>query len=469
VTVNSAEPAKPWRNENGARTRAESVRRFAALAVPALVCIWLLYSVARHIGGTTGMLPWERFRDFYEFFEGARALVAGQDIYAVGHLGFIYPPLLAFLLSPFAWLPIQAAAWVWSALHFALLGASVYLIAREVLRRLDQPTDLVTVAIVGSLAMLVCVDKVRAEMNMQQSNLIVLLSFGLGLLWLDRRPLLAGLVLGFAANIKYLTLITLPYLVLRRRWRAAGSLVLSAAGWAILPALYVGWSRNLELLGKAIGGLGNLAGGGAMDGRVAKIMPPSFGWSIPSFASNLLGAGGHTPMSIGVVALVAFAFLLTCWLLFRRAGVPMLGGRGGPAEALQPLLGVVAIEWAGLVVVALAFGPQTNSPHLSLLLLPCIVAIAVLGVPDHHRANMPLILGLVLLAAGLDLPPGGTGFDSLVMNWRSVAGPSWCALAMYLTLLLVGLPRTCGQPAKTRRSVAKRRWWGRVHQPRSPA
>jgi Glycosyltransferase family 87 len=436
-------------DEHKMQTRVEHARRFATFAGLSIVCAWLLYGVARRIGGGLGPSPVDRFHDFYEFFEAARALTTGQDIYSVGHFGYIYPPLLAFVLTPLAWLRIEAAAWIWSAVHFALLGTSVFLIAREALRRLGRPSDLATLAAVGLLAILVCVDKLRTEMNMQQSNLLVLLSFGLGLLWLDRRPLLAGLVLGFAANIKYLTLITLPYLVLRRRWRAAGSLVVSTVAWAMLPAVYIGWTRNLEYLGKAIGGLGHLAGGGQMDGSVAKVMDPSFGWSIPTSAAILFGADRHTLLSVGFIVLAAVAFALVCWALFQRAGVPMLSGRGGLAESRQPLLAVVAIEWAGLVVVALAFGPQTNSPHLSVLLLPCIVAVAVVGLPDRGRPATPLILGLIFLAAGLCLPPGGSHFGALIGVWRMVAGPSWCALVMYSTMLLVGLPRVYRtRPAK---------------------
>ena len=85
------------------------------------------------MGGDTG--------DFVHFFEAARAMVRGQDIYSSGRGGYIYPPLLAFLYTPLAGLPQNAAAVVLLFCNTALLLGSVFLAVREFARRFGLRID----------------------------------------------------------------------------------------------------------------------------------------------------------------------------------------------------------------------------------------------------------------------------------------------------------------------------------------
>src|SRR5258705_8385049 len=95
---------------------------------------------------------------------------------------------------------------------------------------------------------------------MFQTNGLMLLMLALALRWLDRKPWLAGLALGFAVNIKYLPLVLLPWLLIRRRWLAAGSFVLGCIFFAILPAVQSGWNNNLNHLSTAFRGPGHPLG-----------------------------------------------------------------------------------------------------------------------------------------------------------------------------------------------------------------
>jgi hypothetical protein len=253
--------------------------------------------------------------------------------------------------------------------------------------------------------------------------------------------LLSGLALGFGANIKYVTLIALPYLLIRKRFKAALSTVAGSLLWALLPALAMGWNRNIEFLRKAIDGLVNLSAQNSAVAGAAKVFGPEFGYSIPAFAARYFGNGGHTVASMAVVCVVALLFSLTAWGLYRSAKIPMLLGRGGRRETQGITPGVVALEWAGLIVIVLAFSPQTSSPRLSMLLFPCLLAVSVLLMPRGQISGLPLILGLLIMFAGLVLPIKGVGLDPAIPIWRNFSGPTWCILPMYLTLLWVGLRR----------------------------
>lgn len=420
------------------RSTKQTGRLLPALSGALLTVItWLAYGAMRRISGATGKVSLYRYGDFYEFYAGAEALRTGTDIYSAGRLGYIYPPLLAFLLAPLSLLPVGQAAWVWLAVNIVLLGACGWLGAAEIQRRLAQPRDWTSLLGLVLVAVLLNIDKLRTEMNMQQSNLLVLLSFVLALRYLDKRPLLSGLALGFGANIKYLTLIALPYLIVRGRFRAAAATVAGSIFWALLPATVLGWNQNLALLNKALGGLVNLASKDSSAAGAAKVMGPEAGMSLTAFAARYWGAGHLTATGLAVAGSIAVLFLLAFAGIYHAAKVPFLQGRGGTAESQHQLSGVVALEWAGLIVLALAFSPQTGSPHLSLLLFPCLMAAGILLMPKQETSATPLALGLALMFAGLVLPAGREN----AIAWHHVGGPIWCVLGMYLTLLWTGLGR----------------------------
>jgi uncharacterized membrane protein len=71
------------------------------------------------------------------------------------------------------------------------------------------------------VATLMVATRLRSEFQMWQTNVPMMLLMLAALHWLDPRPRLAGLSLGMAVSIKYLPLLFLPYLLLRRRFAAA--------------------------------------------------------------------------------------------------------------------------------------------------------------------------------------------------------------------------------------------------------
>ncbi len=63
------------------------------------------------------------------------------------------------------------------------------------------------------------------------------------------RPLLAGLCLATAAVWAATPLLFLPYLLLKRQWRAATAMLACMALWLLLPALVIGWPIMLDAYG----------------------------------------------------------------------------------------------------------------------------------------------------------------------------------------------------------------------------
>src|SRR5262249_57948116 len=123
-----------------------------------------------------------------------------------------------------------------------------------------------------------------------------------------------GLATGFAAGIKLVPLVFIPYLLLTRRFRAAvmacaGFAVTVAGGFVLLPAdSAYWWLRGLFL----------------QDGRTGFV-----GWggnqSMRAIATRLAGSidAATVPWAVGVVAVIAGGLL--CAAMLDRAGRTMLG------------------------------------------------------------------------------------------------------------------------------------------------
>jgi hypothetical protein len=376
--------------------------------------------------------------DFGHFYHAAKAMHEGRDIYASWHQGYVYPPLLAFLYEPFALLSENAAATVLLFVNVLLMSVSALLGARELTRRFGS-ADWATAGL-AIAAILLTEDKLRGELQMWQTDLIMLLLLILALCLLDRWPALAGSALGLAFNIKYLPVVALPYLLARRRFVAAAAFVVSAVGFALLPAIRTGWQANLDYLAVAYRGLFHLVGTGTeapaahvwnIDNGLSVSITSAFARILPAWAALIAGGG---------VALVMLFFASRLYghrkvaFWYRPDGVSDNGN--------DPVCRAIAgLEWVGLSVGTLVFSPQTNTRHLSMLLLANTAAVVLLfqGRNGTRVPRWPLAFGTVLLALAVSFPPGGQQRPSLLGPWHHMGGPTWVALGMYATLLWFGL------------------------------
>jgi hypothetical protein len=381
------------------------------------------------------------FGDFRHFYYAARALLDGADLYTSGTGGYIYPPLIALLYTPIAKLPYETAAVVMLAINCILAASAIRLAAGEFADRFDLPAGPALIWSIALLGAVLDIDKVRNEIQMLQTNALMLMMFVLALRWLDRRPLLAGIALGVVFNIKYLSLAMLPYLIVRRRWKTLGAFVASAVGFAFLPAMVDGWQANLRSLRIAFGGLLHMVGAGAGEQANVEDITAMFSSSITSAMARL--SEGGLPMSVVLllVAAIALATLGIVIFLYRREGFSLFRWPVADEQTRQPYRGIVGLEWAGLVTAALVFSPQTNTRHLFLALLVTVPTAALLLGGRGKRGRTILALATIIAFLGFILPPGRRPVtqQSASYRWTAVGGACWCLLMLFLTMLSEGL------------------------------
>ncbi|MEL6497673.1 MAG: glycosyltransferase family 87 protein [Planctomycetota bacterium] len=381
-------------------------------------------------------------RDFDHFYHAAIAGAGGEDPYESFRRGYIYPPLIAAMFRPLAGLERNTAYLIWFGVNAAILAAAFVLSARTLLRRLGvQPrAPTVLCVVVGGLAP--AFDQTRWQLEQGQTDGLVLLSFALGLHWLDRRPLLAGIATGGASNIKYISLIVLPYAILRRRARLAAGVVGGAIAGLVVPAAVFGWDRNADFVRKSLGRLVHVVDSGPDLQGTGGANVHSLTWelniSLPAFAAKAVNRLGLPEAWVPILAAgLASLLVLIAWRLYRRRGFRFWVADARPAT--RGRLGT--FEWLGLIVCAMALSPQTTVRHMILLTMVYQCAVVLAIVQRGPKRYIP-VAGVIVAFLGATLPPGGGGTWSSEVAlpiWRSVSGAMWCALACYACVLWSGL------------------------------
>ena len=186
-------------------------------------------------------------KDYPLWFWAGQQVLQGGDLYPsdpLGYFEFIYPPLSAVLLAIPAWFGklslytllclVNAAAW-WMTAQFsnAMTGSG----------RAPGPW-------LFALPGFATVTFVADTFDLGQPNLVLLAMMLAGFWLLQRgRPWAAGGMFALAAAIKVFPVAVFPYLVWRRRWASAASMVVFVGVFLfVVPAPARGFQHNFAEL-----------------------------------------------------------------------------------------------------------------------------------------------------------------------------------------------------------------------------
>jgi hypothetical protein len=182
-------------------------------------------------------------KDYPLWYGVGRAVVTGADLYPTnGHpFAFLYPPFAAVLLAPFS-----LFGRAFSILSIDLVNVASWWAAAKLSDRLAAATGEKPWWLVA-LPSVVALPFIFDMYDLGQPNLMLLAMVLAGLALLSgRREWAAGAMFAAAAAIKAFPVAVFPYLLWRRRWRAALSMALFATVFLFLvPAPIRGFERNL--------------------------------------------------------------------------------------------------------------------------------------------------------------------------------------------------------------------------------
>lgn len=191
-------------------------------------------------------------QDLDTYLAAGRNLLGGHPLYSdfLRHPfpdptlrpAFIYPPLFAMVMTPFAVLPGALAPLLWLVLTQAALAASLAVVLGCL--RASLPV------IVASVSVSVTFYPLWVDAVQGQANLLVVVLTCLGIVSLVRNRPQGAAAIGVAAAIKLTPLLLIAWLLVERRFRAiafvlAGFLGATAVGAALRPGDTVTFFRDV--------------------------------------------------------------------------------------------------------------------------------------------------------------------------------------------------------------------------------
>jgi hypothetical protein len=304
-------------NKPPGRERARGIDPWRALGVASLVLL-TVYATVLVMAARQGLWIIDAHgalarSDFSEFWAAGRMALSGRAVevydwpslrgflnahaagaFAKGSLPFFYPPFLLLLLAPLMAAPPVVAAALW-------LGGSyvAYLFA---VRSITSRPVVVLAAAAAPAAFLV--------VSFGQNGCLSAALLAGGLALLNRRPLLAGVLIGALAYKPQLGLLLPVVLIVTGRWRAILAAAATIGALSLASGLVFGWGVFAAFLAAA---------------HVSPGHVPAIGLQSPAKLQSVYGLaltlGASTPLAWGLqLAAVsgAVAFNSVLW----RSGAP---------------------------------------------------------------------------------------------------------------------------------------------------
>lgn len=272
---------------------------------------------------------------------------------------FSYPPHLVPLLLPFGALPYDVAL----ALFTALSAVSVWLAVRCASRQQDTG--------VAALMAVISPGVIATAFQGQLTSFIAALLFA-ALMLIDRRPVVAGILLGLMSVKPHMGLVIGLLLLVEQRWRVAAAAAVTAAALVVASIALMGVEAWTGFFGVTLAKQAEFMNNMAAGFRYFQIAPYAGfrGVGLPPAAATVL----HVAMAIALAAAA-----ITIWLRQR-----------------DRLFAVLAMATASVLAT-----PYANSYDLTLLALPLAAIYAAAREPSslHGPAG-----ALLWLAPALTIP-----------------------------------------------------------------
>lgn len=351
------------------------------------------------VAGTHGLivpLDHPTTTDFVSFYAAGKLAAAGTAALAydpaahqaaewaatepgVQYQFFFYPPVFLLLSAPLAKLPYLVAFAVFEAATLAL-----YLVAlRPIVDRRGA------LWLIPALAF----PAVFWTFGLGQNAFLSASLFAFGTRFVDRRPAVAGMLLGALIYKPHLGLLIPVALIAGRRWKAVGGAAAGAGGLVLLSGLIFGWPAWAAFLNAFAGAHGTYENGRIELAGMVTVMG----------AARLLGIPPTSAYVVqGAAALAAAAAVALVW--WRDSRLPVRGAAlvtgtllAVPVLLLYDLM-LLAVAGAWLLADMRARGDGTRAEWLALaagFIAP--LACRALGL-SLHIGIVPLISVAILMA-----------------------------------------------------------------------
>jgi len=393
--------------------------RTVAIVIAVALFVGLGVSTVYRAGPhTLGGKPWGsrvHRTDFTVETAAGSAVLNGTDIYQAHNVRgwyYIYPPLYAIVMVPFALMSTFWAALAWYLLSVIFVARAVMMCVPLVKTTLNFDGDPFVLYVIPLLLVVLPLMSALAR-GQATPALLWLFTAGLYYAW-KGQDWRGGVCFAGGILLKVFPVVLLAYFVWRKRWRfVAATLVATAIGALIVPATVYGWRGNIDYLKKWVSNVGKPAA----EMKSERADNPLYeqllstertrNQSFEAVFSRVFRTNTTRPVAVGLGLAMAAVMLWVDWRTHGKGDLPLLSA------------GVV---WMLLII------PISWSHYFMLLLLPLAVLVVMAMENDDRVVKLIARSGLIFYAVtGLVL--GGS--KSLQFY-----GPlCWGALGLWVALL----------------------------------
>ncbi len=363
--------------------------RIGAIVALAVLALYVLFgiAVATHSHGRLGPNGAPLFYDFSAFYEAGQLAGAGHAASAYDdsvmaamqqkdfpgattRLPWNYPPSFQLLLTPLAALPYVAA---WLAWSLALYSAYA-LLARQLI-----PLRHLWIALLAPAAAI--------NILVGQNGLLSTVLIGAGVLTLERRPILGGVLLGLMSYKPHFAVMVPVVLLFARQWKALGGAIASGAVLALASLAAFGVDPWLAFVHKALAPAG-------------VITTSSSDWrTVPSIQTLARTLGLPAPIDMALHGIVALAAAIGAVWVWRRTTDARLrtGALAAAALLVTPYLRLYDLALLILPLAALLPREGERTPRLEQTalaitwLLPALLLFAAPPIQVGALASVALL------------------------------------------------------------------------------
>jgi len=320
------------------------------------------------------------------YVDAGRRLIAGEPIYGPGS-AYVYPPFMAMVAAPFAFLPATLSRAIWffaNAVSLIGLLRWSWMLSRGpalgAVRRWDRSDR-----VAGVLGLACGATYLLNSFAHQQIDVVIAALLIGGCLQLSKgRDARAGLLIGLAAACKATPLVWLPYLLWRRRWIAAITAAAIALGVNLAPDLAGGlesaprlriWISQIVLPAQGMSArLGawysNILYNQALGGTMQRVVNTTLQSDARGIEVRDAPRVAGTAMKIVYYAVLALLFAASVFVAGRRPATLRPADPGLPDRA--------TFEYSVVFALMLLASPMSSPAHFGILILPgfCLARVA---------------------------------------------------------------------------------------------
>jgi len=354
--------------------------------------------------------------DLTVYTAAGQAVLDGTNIYQAHNIRgwyYIYPPLFAILMVPFALMPIFCASLTWYLVSVFLVVWTVKLCVSLVNDGADFPYKDLLLYFLPPLLVLLPLMSALAR-GQTSPVLLWLVTAGLVYEWKGQHARAAICCAG-GILLKVFPVVLLAYFVWRGRWRLViVTLVAVAIGAFVMPAAVLGWQRNINYLKEWV----SVIGKPAMEAESERAETPLYGQllnsqlprnqSLTAVLTRLTNHPNARWVGIGIGVVMAAIMVI-------------VGMRTPPDRELHVLSAVVA--WMLLIP------PVSWSHYFMLLLLPLTALVVTAFTEESVKARRAVVTALIAFAV--------LGLGLASSRAAQFYGPlCWGALGLWVALVV---------------------------------